>query len=85
MNVELEKVSTWFKPNKLPPNADKTKWLLFHPLSRRQFFPQTLPELLIKNIHIKREHVTNFLSLIIDENLFWKQHIDMVAVKFLKT
>ena len=85
MNVELEKVSTWFKPNKLSPNVDKTKWLLFHPLSRRQFFPQTLPELLIKNIHIKREHVTNFLSLIIDENLFWKQHIDMVAVKFLKT
>ena len=85
MNVELEKVSTWFKPNKLSSNADKTKWLLFHPLSRRQFFPQTLSELLIKNIHIKREHVTNFLSLIIDENLFWKQHIDMVAVKFLKT
>ena len=85
MNVELEKVSMWFKPNKLSLNANKTKWLLFHPLSRRQFFPQSLPVLLIENIHIKREHVTNFLRLLIDQNLFWKQHIDMVAVKSLKT
>ena len=31
-----------------------------------------LVELLIENIHIKSEHVTTFLGIFIDENLFWK-------------
>ena len=35
MNVELENVSTWFKSNKLSLNVDKTKWSLYHPLSKR--------------------------------------------------
>ena len=35
MNVELENISTWFKSNKLSLNVDKTKWSLFHPLSKR--------------------------------------------------
>ena len=35
VSVELENVSTWFKPNKLSLNDDKTKWSLFHPLSER--------------------------------------------------
>ena len=56
MNVELENVSTWFKSNKLSLNVDITKWFFFHPLSKRQFLPQTLPNRLIENIHIKKEH-----------------------------
>ena len=57
MNMELEIVSTRFKSNKLSLNVDKTKWLLFHPLSKRQLLPQTLPNRLTENINIKREHV----------------------------
>ena len=41
MTVELENVSTWFKSNKLSLNFDKTKRSSFHPLSKRQFLPQT--------------------------------------------
>ena len=73
MNVELANVSTWFKSNKLSLNVDKTKWLLFHPLSKRQLLPQTLPNLLIENIHIKREHTAKCAGVFIDENLSWKQ------------
>ena len=57
MNVELENVSTWFKSNKLFLNVDKTKWSLFHPLSKRQFLPQTLPNLLIEDIYISKENM----------------------------
>ena len=32
-------------------------------------------------MHIKREHVTKFLGVFIDEKLFWKQHIDIVSSK----
>ena len=72
MNKELENVSTWFKSNKLSLNIDKTSWLLFHLLSKRQSLPQTLPNLLIENIRIKREYLTKFLGVFIDENLSWK-------------
>ena len=73
INVELENVSTWFKSNKLSLNVDKTKWLLFHPLSKKQLLPHILPKL------IKREHVRKFFGVFIDENLSWKQHIDIVS------
>ena len=63
MNVELDNVSTWFKSNRLSRDIDKTKWSLFHHLSKIQFLPQTLPNLLIEDIHIKREHVTQFLGV----------------------
>ena len=85
MNEELANVSAWFKSNKLSLSVDKTKWLLFHPLSKRQLLPLTLPNLLIENIHIKREHVTKCLGLFIDENLSWKQHIDIVSSKISKS
>ena len=66
-------------------NAAKTKWLLFHPLSKKQLLPQTLPSLIIKNIHIKREHITKFLGVFIDGNLSWKQHIHIVSSKISKS
>ena len=44
-----------------------------------------MPNLLIENIHIKREHVTKFLGVFIDENLSWKQHIDTVSSKISKS
>ena len=85
MNVELENVSPWFKSNRLSVNVDKTKSSLFHPLSKRQFLPQTLPNLLIEDIHIKREHVTKFLGVFIDESLPWKQHIEIMSSKVSKS
>ena len=54
INVELANVSTWFKPSKLFLNVDKTKWLLFHPLSKRQLLSQTMPKRLIENIYSKK-------------------------------
>ena len=85
MNEELANVSTWFKSNKLSLNDDKTKWLLFHPFSKRQLLPQILPNLLIENIHIKREHVTKILGVFINQNLSWKQNIKMVSSKICKS
>ena len=34
---------------------------------------------------MKRENVTKFLGLLIDEHLSWKQHIDMVSSKISKS
>ena len=48
---------------------------------KRQILTKTLPNLLIGNIHIKREHVKTFS----DEKLSWKQHIDIVSSRVSKS
>ena len=36
-------------------------------------------------MHVKREHVTKFSGVFIDENLSWKQHINIVSSKISKS
>jgi hypothetical protein len=74
MNIELAKITIWFKANKLSLNVKKTKWILFHSASKRRFVPSLLPQLQIDNCVIERETVTKFLGVLIDENLNWKKH-----------
>ena len=85
MNTELQKISTWFKSNKLSLNIAKTKWTIFHPASKTRFLPQHLPDLIIDTIKIKREKVTKFLGVYIDENINWKHHINTVCSKISKS
>lgn len=80
MNTELQKIATWFKANKLSLNVDT-----FHPSSKKRFLPPNLPHLYIDNITIKRETVTKFLGVHIDENITWKYHIDTICTKISKS
>ena len=63
----------------------KLNGLYFILSQKDSFLPQTLPNLLIEDVHIKREHVTKFLGVFIDENLSWKQHIDILSSKISKS
>ena len=74
MNVEVDTVSTWLESNKLSLNVDKTNWLLFHPLSKRQLLLQNLPNLLMENM---KKGTCN--------NLSWKQQTDIVSSKISKS
>ncbi|MBY0581189.1 MAG: hypothetical protein K2P53_05870 [Rickettsiales bacterium] len=85
MNIELEKICEWFKMNKLSLNVDKTKWSLFHPISKKKLLPSVMPLLLIDKVQIKRETNTNFLGIYLDENLGWKYHIDFLYNKIAKS
>ena len=85
MNKELRKIATWFKANKLSLNIGKTKWSLFHPSSKKRFLTRNLPRLYIDNLAIKRESVTKFLGVYIDENITWKYHIDTICTKISKS
>ena len=44
-----------------------------------------MPNLLIEDIHIKREHGMKFIGVFIDENLSWKQHIEIRSNKVSKS
>ena len=46
--------------------------------------PLQLPAMTFNNIEIKRENSVKFLGVIIDENLTWKNHIEVVENKILK-
>ena len=48
---------------------------------KNKYLTETLPELKIDNIEIKREQSLKFLGVIIDENLNWKNHIYLLVSK----
>ena len=85
MNNELDKVSTWFKANKLSLNVLKNKFSIFHPTGKKRLIPIDLPLLKIDNTYIKRDPVTKFLGVLIDENLNWKAQIANVSSKVSKS
>jgi hypothetical protein len=85
MNIELAKVTTWFKANKLSLNVKKTKWSLFHSASKKRFIPEILPKLFMDDNEIQRQTVTKFLGVLIDENLSWKNQIENVSNKISKS
>ena len=83
-NDELEKISQWFKTNKLSLNEGKTKFTLFHKLRDKDNPPLQLPNLKINNNEIKRSSSIKFLGVLVDENLTWIDHIRLVDNKLSK-
>ena len=80
INGELEKVNTWLKLNKLSLNAQKTKLMVFH---RKQKHVDEI-NVQINGTKIERVESFNFLGIMLDENLTWKSHIEMVGKKISK-
>ena len=84
VNSELKLVNEWFLANELLLNAKKTKYVLFHKVPMRDSLPSQLLTMTFNNIEIKRESSIKFLGVIIDENLTWKSHIEVVENKISK-
>ena len=80
INRELEKVNIWLKLNKLSLNTQKTKLMLFH---RKQKHLDKI-NVVINGIEIEHVPSFNFLGIMLDENLSWKSHIEMVGNKISK-
>ena len=84
VNSELKLVTEWFLGIKLSLNAKKTKCVLFHKVIMCDSLPLQLPAMTLNNIKIKRKNSVKFLGVIIDENLTWKNHIEVVENKISK-
>ena len=61
-----------------------TEYVLFHKVTMCDSLPLQLPAMILNNIEIKRENSVKFLDVIIDENLTWKNHIEVVENKISK-
>ena len=68
LNVELEKISSWFKVNKLSLNLNKTNYILFQKKSKITDNPINVK---IDNVPIGKVKQTKFLGLIINDKLSW--------------
>ena len=82
VNLELQKLCTWFSVNKLTLNISKTNFMLF--TNHNVQSPSDI-KICIKGQNIERVKVTKFLGVLIDEKLSWKEHISLVHNKICKS
>ena len=80
LNHELGKLFVWFSVNKLSLNLSKTNYILF-----RNRSADTDLNIRINTINVTRVQSSKFLGIIIDENLNWKPHIQLVKSILSKT
>ena len=83
-NLELGKISEWFRANKLSLNEDKTRVTLFHRHQDRDNLPLRLPALKINDYEIKQSSSIKFPRILVDEHLSWIDHINTLENKLSK-
>ena len=84
IDLELTKISDWFAGNKLPLNAEKTKFMIIH--NHQKIITQNKIRCLnIYNTNIERVTEFNFLRLTINEHLTLKSHAAKVANNISRT
>ena len=71
----------WVACNKLTLNVEKTHYVIFN---RNKTFPLNTHPVLINNQPVRREQITKFLGVIMDEQLNWKKHICNTQTKINK-
>ena len=74
LNLELLKISTWFKCNKLSLNIDKTNFIHFKNVHSHDIDCN----LYIDGLPLVEKKSTKFLGVTIDSNLSWIEHINNI-------
>ena len=83
MNQELEQLSMWLHVNLLSLNVKKSNYVLFKTRSKR-VLESSIPIIRIDNTELCRATNVKFLGVIINENLSWHMHIELVTNKVSK-
>ena len=78
INNELEKVTDWFKANKLSINVDKTNFMIMGTPQKTLKFKNDI-SVLLDGRCLSRVNKTKFLGVIIDENLSFKYHVEAIS------
>jgi len=80
-NKDLDVLMDWFKANKLSVNTSKTFSILFNNDKSIQNTPDVSLKLLLNGEVISKVNKTKFLGITIDENLNWKEQINVCKGK----
>ena len=81
-NLELEKISNWFKDNRLTLHPDKSKYLIHTKDKTIALNIGGRP--IQRNGYELQEEGVKMLGVVVDENLDWKLHISCVNKKISK-
>ena len=81
INKELSKISEWLSLNKLSLNVNKSKYIV-HKMTNKKVYNLQLN---INGIAIEKVYDFNFLGLTLNENINWKNHIEKLPSKALKS
>ncbi len=81
LNTELAHVSDWLKCNMLSLNVQKSKYMIFHKPQKKV----PLLHLIMNDTVIEQVPNFDFLGLMLNENLNWKNHIDKIANKISRS
>jgi hypothetical protein len=81
LNDEVKKLETWLIANKLTVNVNKTKYMIFR---KRGQFTEDGPPIIMNHKAVERVESIKFLGVILDENLSWSMHINLVKKKVAK-
>ena len=82
VNNELRHVMNWFIANRLSVNMKKTNFVLFGTYAKLKNKPSL--KITMNDIEIARSKTAKFLGILIDCNLTWKDHIELVSKKISK-
>ena len=77
---ELSKLNIWLSQNRLSLNADKTKYMIFHPRQKNV----TPVHIAMDGKQIEIVKSFKFLGIMFDESLTWKSHVHMITNKLSK-
>ena len=80
INVELVKIFTWVRVNKLSLNIEKTNFMLFTPKG----FSRNIDHISIDGQWIEEVRHTKFLGVILDNKLNWHAHCEYICGKMSK-
>ena len=58
---------------------------MFHKTRSKDNLPLALPDLFINDVKIKRENSLKFVGVMINDNLTWKTHVELVENKISKS
>ena len=81
VNNELNQVNTWLTSNKLTLNVNKSHYIIF---SRRLKEPQNIQSIKINKNNLEQVNETKFLGLILQSNMKWDKHIQILSNKISK-
>ena len=81
LNPELDKLSSWFKCNKLSLNINKTNFMYFHSTHIKTDFPYNVE---IDALPLEKKDSTKFLGITIDNQLTWGEHITNISAAIAK-
>ena len=82
INEQLGYVYDWLTVNKLSLNTKKTKHMIFHTMDKK--IDDLIPEIKIDDRLIERLSNFNFRGLILNENMSWKPHTDIISNTIMK-